>query len=476
MFAEAALETRQRLITDFQRPRYHYLPPANWMNDPNGFIHWRGQYHLFYQYNPNGAYWADMHWGHAVSPNLVHWTDLPIALAPTPNSPDEHGIFSGCAVDHDGVATILYTSAAGAEFEIQTQSLATGSDDLLTWTKYAHNPIIGDVPQESGQTADFRDPFVWREDDAWYMVVGSQVKGVGGAVFLYRSQNLTDWEYLNPLLVDHLDRSGVVWECPNFFKLGDVWVLMVSAHSGTTTGEVLYLVGDYHNYRFTPVYEAVFDYGQLYAPLTMLDEQGRRVLIGWLREARSEVEQRRSGWSGVQSIPRLLSLDGQRRLCMQPVPELETIRGDHHHLESLALNGETTLPMRGQAFDIDATFTLDADGRCGIAVLSAINQRERVEILYDNAAQTLTVQKINRDASRAITVVTREVPHSLDPDEPLHLRILLDGSVIETIANGRTSVTSRYYSVRHDHDHVSLLGSHTMLNRLDIWEMPSIWQ
>jgi beta-fructofuranosidase len=475
MLAETPVDVRQRHKDDFQRPRYHFLPPANWMNDPNGFIHWRGEYHLFYQYNPDGAYWANMHWGHAASPDLVYWRDLPLALAPTPNSADARGIFSGCMVDDNSVPTIFYTGAQGEHYEIQSQCIATGDDSLRTWTKHPRNPILATVPPESGQTADFRDPFVWREDDAWYMAVGSQIKGVGGTVFLYRSHNLTDWEYLNPLYTGDLKQNGVVWECPNFFKLGDAWVLIVSAHTGITTGEVLYFVGDYDNHRFTPFYETVFDYGHLYAPLSTLDAQNRRVIIGWLREARSELDQQRSGWSGVQSIPRILTLDDQRRLCMQPVSNLEMIRGRQHHYEALALNGETPLGARGQALDIEAMFTPGANGRCGIAFLCASNQRERVEVVYDHAAQTLTVRKINRDPSHAVNIHTREMPHTLDVGEPLHLRILLDGSVIETIANGRTSVTSRYYSTSSDHDHVALLGANATLDTLDLWEMPSIW-
>ena len=96
-------------MADLHRPAYHFVPPSNWMNDPNGLIHWRGQYHLFYQYNPNGAFHGTIHWGHAVSDDLVHWRDLPIALEPTPDGPDKDGVYSGCAVDRDGVPTLMYT-------------------------------------------------------------------------------------------------------------------------------------------------------------------------------------------------------------------------------------------------------------------------------------------------------------------------------------------------------------------------------
>src|SRR5438067_1299485 len=120
---------RDRFAADHHRPRYHFLPPSNWMNDPNGVIQWQGKYHLFYQHNPFGPLWSTMHWGHAVSEDLIHWTDLPIALAPTPGGPDEAGCFSGCAVKNGNVPALVYTGTRGEKHNIQTQCLATSHDD-----------------------------------------------------------------------------------------------------------------------------------------------------------------------------------------------------------------------------------------------------------------------------------------------------------------------------------------------------------
>lgn len=437
------------------------------MNDPNGVIQWQGKYHLFYQHNPNGPLWGDMHWGHAVSSDLVHWQDLPVALAPTPGGPDEAGCFSGCAVDNNGLPTLIYTGTRGARNEIQTQCIATSSDGLLTWTKHAGNPVLSEVPAESGQTRDFRDPFVWKENGRWYAVLGSRIQGAGGAVFLYRSDDLIHWEYLHPLLVGDASRNGVIWECPNFFKLGDHWVLIIAAHTGHSTGEVFYFVGQYENDRFVPAFEGILDYGQLYAPLTCVDARGRRLLFGWVREARSETEQRLAGWSGVQSIPRVLTLDSQQRLLMAPVPELEAIRGQHHHY-----GAETTqVDAAGLALDIAAEF--DAVGRRGLSVACSPDGVERMDIVYDASTQRLGIHKVSAEVNHAINTHSREVRHELAAGEPLQLRILMDGSVVEIIANQRTSVTSRVYPTQAENNRVRLLGSP---RSLDIWEMPSIWQ
>ncbi|MBI1256683.1 MAG: hypothetical protein GC204_04375 [Chloroflexi bacterium] len=471
-----ALAVRQRLAGDFHRPQYHFLPPSNWMNDPNGLIQWQGKYHLFYQHNPFGPLWGNMHWGHAVSADLVHWTDLPIGIAPTPGSADETGIFSGCCINNNGVPTAVYTGTRGAHNEVQTQCLATShDDDLLTWEKYPGNPVLSEVPAESGQTNDFRDPFVWKEADGWYMVLGSRIKDVGGAVFLYRSTNLTEWEYLHPLLVSSSGHPAGVWECPNFFRLGDEWVLIISAITGVSTPTVIYFVGSYENHQFTPVYEGVLDDGTMYAPLSFVDEQQRRLLIGWLREARSDDDQRNAGWSGVQSIPRVLLLDDQHRLHSSPVPEIESLRGVHFHMDATDLDGNIPLDMRGRSLDIEAAFDVEAGGSAGLILACSLDQTERTELVYEAASQQLIVRKISPDGAVPLVTPLKEVAHPLAAGEMLTLRILLDGSVIELIANGRTSVTSRIYPLSAESDGVRLLGSNARLQTLDIWAMPSIW-
>ncbi len=460
---------RQKFAEDWHRPRYHFLPPANWMNDPNGVIQWQGRYHLFYQNNPDAPVHTSMHWGHTVSDDLIHWVDLPVALAPV-DLYDESGVFSGCAVDHDGVPTIIYTGTRGERSSIQTQCIATSHDGLLTWEKYAGNPVIRDIPPESKQTRDFRDPFVWREGDTWYMALGSRIDGVGGTVFLYRSSDLIHWDYLNPLLTGDIKKNGVMWECPNFFKLDDQWVLIISAHLGGGAATVFYFVGDYANYRFTPSYEGVLDYSYLYAPLSLQDDQGRRLLWGWLREGRSVDAQKAAGWSGVQSIPRELTLH-EGRLQMTPVPELESIRGAHYHAADLDLDGERPVDVSGLALDIQVTFEGEL---LGLTLASAPDGSERTQVIYDRRAGELRVNRERSGHQDGAHSYPETAPHMLDADESLELRILLDGSVLEIIANGRTSLTSRIYTSRLESQDLGLFGS-GKIRSLDVWEMNSIW-
>lgn len=459
-------------LTDFHRPSYHFLPAANWMNDPNGVIQWNGRYHLFYQYNPDGAYHANMHWGHAVSDDLLHWQELPVAIAPTPDSPDQGGIFSGSTVDDKGTPTAFYTGV-NDDYTVQVQCLATGNDDLTRWEKYAGNPVIGEVPPEMEQTEEFRDPYVWRSDEGWYMTVGSRIAGIGGAVLLYRSSNLRDWEYLNPLFVGQRARNAYMFECPNFFPLDDKWVLIISAqfinHQRST---MLYYVGRFENHRFIPESEGVFDSGRAYASLTHVDEQGRRLLYSWLREERDVAAQREAGWSGVQAIPRVLSLDGRGRLCSQPVPEFKTLRHSHQSYQAGELDAER-LPIGGLALDIEAELDVTA-GVCGLEVAVAPQGEEKTAILYEPSTQTLRIQRRYDPDVPHIDSALQGLTHPLDDGEKLQLRILLDGSVLEVIANQRTNITSRIYPSQPQNSGLRLVNPAAM-QRLDVWKVSSIW-
>ncbi len=466
-------EQRRKLAHDFNRPIYHFVSPANWMNDPNGVIQWENTYHLFYQYNPNGAFWGSMHWGHAFSEDLIHWVDLPIALTPTPNSPDETGCFSGCAVNNDGVPTIIYTGTRGEHNNQQTQCVATSRDQLRTLSKYAGNPVLSEIPAEAGNTHDFRDPFVWREGDAWYMLLASRIVGVGGTVFLYRSADLLHWEYLHPLLTGSIGKNGDVWECPNLFPLDDKWVLIVSGKGRGVPPTVFYFIGEYVDHQFMPEVEGVLDYGCFYAPLAMVDNQQRRLLFGWLVERRSVEAHKAAGWAGGHSIPRVLSLrDG--RLNMEPVPELNNLHGELSDFTNIQLSGaDRVLNVQGVALDIVAEF--EASGVVGLALACAPDGSEQTRISYDPEAQHLIVTHIQSGSSDGVDLSPNIAAHVLFVGETLQLRILLDGSIVEIIANGRTSVCSRIYPTHATSRGIRVFGYGT-LKKLSVWQMRSIWQ
>lgn len=451
----------------YQRPQYHFQPLANWMNDPNGLIQWRGQYHLFYQHNPNGPQWAQMHWGHAVSPDLLHWTHLPIALAPTPGGPDWNGVFSGCAVDHDGVPTLVYTGV-----DPQVQCIATSDDDLVTWHKYEGNPVIA-APPEGIPPEDFRDPYVWREPDGWYAVIGSSTAEGQGIALLYRSPDLRAWEYVGPLCQGDGDQTGHVWECPNFFALRARHVLITAP---IPLGRAIYFSGQYHNHAFTPELTGEIDLGGcLYAPQVMIDQRGRRLLFGWLWEARAPEAQIAAGWAGAMSLPRELSLAPDGRLTYAPAEEVASLRRAHWGARDIALEPDVAwqAPQGGDTIEILARFDLGSASQVGLRVRCADDGSERTLVYWDADEGQLVV-----DASAS----ARDVPGgqrrqaAFGPDGELELRLFLDRSVIECFANGRCCLTSRIYP-----DLASLglqafaHGGSAHLRTIDIWTMDSIW-
>ena len=453
---------------DIHRPRYHFLPAANWMNDPNGVIQWDGRYHLFFQYNPDGAYHANMHWGHAVSDDLVHWQELPIAIAPTANSPDQGGIFSGCMVNDAGTPVAIYTGV-NDDYSVQVQCIARGNADLTRWEKYPGNPVVGTVPAEMGQTRDFRDPFVWRHDGCWYMTLSSHIVGVGGAVLLYRSENLTDWEYLHPLFVGDKPRNGRNFECANFFPLGDKWVLIISVMIADMPSYTLYFVGRWEDQRFIPEVEGVYDAGDSYASLCHEDEQGRQLIYSWIREGRGNDLQLEAGWSGVQAIPRVLTLDSRNRLVSSPVPNLEPLRGRHQHFAAGDLN-EDAVPVAGLTLDIEAEFEAKAAPQCGIEIAA---DEDKVSIVYQRSTQTLQVRRQYAQENPDIESAPMGSAHLLDRGETLQLRVLVDGSVLEVIANGRTRISSRFYPTSADNICLRVVSPAAAVG-LDVWEMSSV--
>jgi beta-fructofuranosidase len=470
---------------DLHRPQFHFLPEKNWMNDPNGLIQWGGRYHLFYQYNPDGPFHGNIHWGHAVSEDLLHWEDLPVALAPSPGGPDEGGCWSGCAVNHEGVPTIVYTGNYP-----QVVCLATGSEDLVHWEKHPANPVIAAPPEELGARAQgqFRDPFLWREDGCWHMVIGSKIEGEGGVALHYRSEDLLHWEYLGILLRGDINQTkpfwtGTIWECPNFFGLGGQHVLFFSVQSEPQDLIFpVYYLGDYDGRRFTPTTQSILVHGSyFYAPQIMHLEDGRVLMWGWLKEGRRPAALLEAGWAGVMSLPITLSLLPDGKLGLAPVEELKNLRGRHWHYDGLEVDPSTAGLLdgvSGDCLEIEAVFEPTEEAEFGFAVRRSPDGEEQTRILYQGKVERLVFDPEESSLSTAVDRDTRQASLGLDEAGLIRLHIFIDRSVVEIFANGHTCLAGRVYPTRADSLGVDLLALKgvTHLVSLDIWKMKSIWQ
>jgi beta-fructofuranosidase len=469
---------------DPQKPHYHFLPPNGWMNDPNGLIQHKGVYHMFYQHNPNEARWGQIHWGHAASRDLVHWEHLPPALAPGPEPVDAGGIFSGCCVIHRGVPTIIYTGAAHPDYHLQLPCVALGDADLLNWHKYARNPVIAQRPPGT-EWLGFRDHTVWQEDDEWHMLIGSGIRGVGGAVLHYVSPDLLNWNYRGPLLTGDRRINDSMWECPDFFRAPrthDVQndrVIHALVLAPIPSRRPIYCTGQNNDGKFTPQVWGRIDHGQGFAaPQSFTDEQGRRIMFGWLREFRPEVEQRISTWAGVMSLPRLVSLGEDSTLRWTPAPELERLRLRAESWMDMTINdGEPlVLPVRGDALELDLEFEPGDAWQCGLAVRQSPDEVEQTRIYFDNIHQCLQVDTRHSRLGGYAKLPDGAVFDHV-PGDRLRLRVFVDASVIEVFADNRVCFTERIYPIRDDSLGVSLFsnGANARVAHCCIWQMSPIW-
>ncbi|HXT25028.1 MAG TPA: glycoside hydrolase family 32 protein [Candidatus Eisenbacteria bacterium] len=438
-----------RLATDPLRPQCHLLPAKNWMNDPNGPIYWKGQYHMFFQYNPTAAIWGDMHWAHAASPDMIHWRHLPIALAPTPGWDDADGCFTGSAVDDNGTATILYTGVKsvapqsatlrdGAHNFREVQCLATSTDaQLRTWSKWK-TPVV--QPPDDPQITGFRDPFLWRERDMWYLGVGSGRRKQGGQILLYGSRDLRQWQYLHPLATGKWSEredtnpvdSGEMWECPDFFPLGSKHVLLYS-----TARKVIWEVGelDPKELVFHPQQSGVLDHGAYYAQKTQFDAKGRRILWGWIPEKRPEAEFSAAGWAGCMALPRVLSLNNDGHLEMRIAPEAESLRA-----KALA-SVSPAMPSEARA---KALAALEIDNLAG-ELLWQTGAGPFSMTIADDAGPWWVLKVETPGSAVRLEVNGRKIDVLAQGSRTMDFRLVLDGSVAEFVCSSLHVLTSRIY-------------------------------
>lgn len=314
--------------------RLHLKAPDNWVNDPNGFIYYKGYYHLFYQYFPYGPRWGTMHWGHAVSRDLVSWEHRDLALYPTMRE-DQNGCFSGSAVEEDGKLYLIYT---GVRYEVvnpedphtclddqfeSAQLMISSEDGFHFDNENGKKVIISPITDPAiGDRTHTRDPKVWKSGDHWYLVLGSTVGEKYGEVLFYRSDDLHTWTYVDKAFKG--PEYGWMWECPDYFETKGGKVLILSAMGFLKNGEkeknqsiCFHVEFDQSSCRMEiPDTYQFLDYGlDLYAPQTTMDREGRRVLSAWVRMPKVTDE----GWIGMFSTPRVVEMkDGHIFFPMHP--------------------------------------------------------------------------------------------------------------------------------------------------------------
>lgn len=468
-------------VTDPFYPKYHVAPPYGWMNDPHP-VYMNGAFHLFYQFsfvrdNPYGrrglqpGQRPQRTWGHAMSTDLVHWKHMPVALTSSLHgrANDPH-IFSGIVVDNNGVGTALYTINNTDIY------MSTSKDkDLATFTKYPNNPVIAGPPAGLKTTGQMRDPWVWKEGNTWYMIIGSGLDQKRGPVLpLYKSANLKDWEYMHPFYngeesaFDFLGDADFC-ECPAFFQLGNKYVLVLS-------DKATYLVGRYENHRFIPEKRSRLDFGEapgvknggIYVPLFALDNKGRRVMFGWADRWRSVEtnadEYVKAGWSGMQTLPRVLTLNDEGLINFEPAEELNALRSEHKEFSGLTIAPDSAAALEGvQGMQLEIKSSLEPGTASNVGI-EILDVAEPAKIYYNVPAKSVCYNQVC-------------VPLNLGRKENIELRVFVDGKTVEVYANKKIVLTEQLKPVGTDgyRTRIYAEGGRAKVVKADIWKMGSIW-
>lgn len=478
------------------RPQYHFSPPEQWMNDPNGMVFYDGEYHLFYQHYPDSNVWGPMHWGHAISTDMLSWEHMPIALYP-----DELGyIFSGSAVVDwentsgfgDGttpplIAIYTYHEPVKAQdserTDFQYQGIAYSLDKGRSWTKYDGNPVL-----DNPGIRDFRDPKVmwFEEGQKWIMTLA-----VKDRISFYSSPDLKSWSFESDFGID-LGGHGGVWECPDLFKLPvsgegeEKWVLLVSINPGGPAGgsATQYFVGEFDGSSFlldpafapdvTPVDDEErsvwIDYGpDNYAGVTwsdIPDTDGRRLFIGWMSNWMYSQVVPTTVWRSAMTIPRELRLEkraGSYRLLSKPVAEMRYIMDEPEDM---------TLGISDGVQIDDSLYVLDIGGEdlggLKLVVSNGEGEMVSIELKDDNLIFDRTQSGIV-DFHDGFAAVHKAPLEGLSPQR---LQVFVDLSSVEVFVNDGAVVMTELTFPTSAYNHVGIEGEFdtAMVNAISgIW-------
>ena len=428
------------------RPTLHFTPTQNWMNDPNGFIFYRGKYHLFYQHFPYDTKWGTMHWGHKTSGDLLHWEDRGIALYPSKRY-DANGCFSGSALEVDGKMYLYYTaivydkinpeditvSAAGL---LASQAMLV-SEDGYVFDQSQKRMVVPQFPviatgEENpafsyGDSGNVRDPKVWKHGNTYYMILGSQhpdsTGTMRGELLFYTSGDAIHWTFANVYRSDEIRTE--MFECPDLFEVDGQTVFITSPFGeecpGNYKDHAWYTTGTFSHencdLRLDPNLKLI-DWGMdFYAPQTTTDEQGRRTIVGWLRMPEALCDDSGKKWIGAFTFPRLVEVR-EGRICFPPHPNVK------------------------KAFSRE-TGRFSANKPMRISILAQNGARIHVggfDIAVENGIVQTDRSKVFGDFPSIGTVF--QTPRICEASEEIALEIYVDDCIVEVYVNDGEYVIS----------------------------------
>ena len=494
---------RAQFKDDPYRPQYHAIPPGHWMNEPHAPFYYNGKYHLTYQHNPTGPYWHQIHWGHWASDDLVHWYDVPEAIFPENDTVSPDGIWSGSACfDEKGEPVYFYTFGNLSKVHNQGVALAFPRDpkdpNLTEWIK-DKKPLITQADGQ-GLTGEFRDPFAWKdkENNKWYLLVGSGIQDKGGTAWLYESDNFHDWKLKGPFYQSNYEKYpflGSIWELPVFLPLGKYkngetrYVMIISPKGYKENVEVYYWLGkfDKQNGKFTPDNEEpqYWDYGvrTFIGPSGFIDPKTGRALIFSIAAGGHG-----PGWAaGCASFPAHIFLDEKGELGVKPIEELSTLRKKQLisvENKSLADVNRQLSSVNGDMLEIVVEMESKAN-KFGIKVRKSPDGKEETFLAYDDVNKKLgadlsksSLKKMNQKEPNSGTDTRSDVIRHFDlQGGSLKLHIFIDKALIQAYVNDKKTITTWTYPSLTESKGLEIWADNgdAKVKSMQVWEMKSVY-
>lgn len=380
------------------RQSFHIQPVTGLLNDPNGFSYYEGKYHLFYQWFPLGTYHGLKYWYHTTSTDLVFWKNEGIAIDPKDHF-DSHGAYSGSGIVKDNELHLMYTgNTRDREWIRHPYQCLAVMDKQGNIVKHGL-PVIDHVPE--GFTEHFRDPKVWKDDDMYRCVIGAQRQDLTGAAVVYKSPDLLNWQFCGEIQTS-LEKFGYMWECPDYFEMDGQGVFLFSPQGLSPSGDSFqniyqsgYLIGKPLN-RDTLEFEhgsfQELDRGfDFYAPQTMIDGTGRRILVAWMGLPEIEYPTDSHGWAHCLTLPRELKIHNGK-LIQQPVNELQKLRGQSVEVQdTLTSEVRSYKGVSGITYELVCEFLPGNADAVGIEIRS--NETERTIVRFDTVHKKVTMDR-----------------------------------------------------------------------------------